>query len=680
MNRARPIYSVAVKTVAIFLSVICVLAVVTGLEIMLIVGYDGFTQDGTTDFYSLQRVQSQVRTQGYELVEGDENLIQRYLFWDSYRMKVRGSSEHLVSSDFKTYDPNLTAIYQYILDPSCTNIRFSLALVTEEGLEKLPISTYGGEEYGYKFSYNAEVFNPQLGENQAVWVEVYLLDPLTVEDSFFRYQLVWEKVEPLRAPLLTAGIVSGIVWVFLQVYLLCAAGHKRVGDRDELVQNGLHKIPFDILTGLVFVAMIPFFIFWDEAERMFGRNLYWDRLLIEWGSIAVLAAGTYLILLFYFMSLAIRIKKKNLWSGMLCIRVLRWIGKGVKAFFKAIPQMWKQLALIAGITLGVNFVALLAADSWDGRLVLSMLIWTLSIVIIVKTVREGLYERDRQAVVARLAEGDLASPVELKARGRENQAEAANLSRLRDTVSIAVEKQMQSERLKTELITNVSHDIKTPLTSIINYIDLMKKEGDYTEKQEEYLSVLDKQSVRLKKLIEDLIEASKASTGNIKAEMMPISLGEMLRQLEGEYSEKLEKAELELIMKLPEEEIMVMADGRLLSRVFDNLFSNVIKYSQPGTRVYVDLMKGTEYATVSLRNVSRYPLDISENELMERFTRGDSSRHTEGSGLGLGIALSLVEIMGGRFRINIDADLFKAFVSLKREEKTASLTQSGKSS
>ena len=670
MNRARPIYSVAVKTAAIVLSVICILCTATGLEMALIVGDDGFyAMDGTKDFYSLQRVQSQVRTQAYDLVEGDNvySFISRYLYWDSYRMNVKGSTEHLDLPAMKLYDPTQVEIYQYILDPSRTNIRFIVSLVTEGGTDVLPFSTYQGEAYGYTFRYDAEIYNIELGQNQTVWIEVYLLDPLTVQDSFYSYQQVWKQIEPFRSPAVTAGIISAVVWLFLQVYLICASGHKRVGDRDELVQNGLHKIPFDVLTGLILVAMIPFFLLWDQAEGTFGRYLYVDQLLFEWGSVALLSAGMYLILLFYFISLAIRIKKKNLWSGLFVIIVFRWIRRGLKAFFRAIPHVWKQLILIAGVSFACWLLVMIGSESVDSRIFFSLLFFVIAAGIIFATVQKALYTKERQAAVARLAQGDLTTPVKLKARGIEDQKEAADLSRLHDTVSVAVEQQLQSERMKTELITNVSHDIKTPLTSIINYVDLMKKEGPYTEKQEEYLDVLDKQSTRLKKLIEDLIEASKASTGNMKVEMAPISLGEMLRQLKGEYSEKLEKAELELIMKVPEKETIVMADGRLLSRVFDNLFSNVIKYSQPGTRVYLDLLEGAEYATVSLRNVSRYPLlDISESELMERFTRGERSRHTEGSGLGLGIALSLVELMDGRFRINIDADLFKAFVSLKK--------------
>ncbi|MBO4887750.1 MAG: HAMP domain-containing histidine kinase [Firmicutes bacterium] len=675
-SRARWIYSIPMKIAAYVLSLLCIVTVTIGAE-FLIMWQDGYYSPDVSNSSGLTKLIEREMKESAKWVL--EEPVWNYVFWNDALPRTQVVSSKPISlEDYEKTGPVREA-YPALYDVSSTNLRYRIMM----GDVELPISTYQGEAYSHecKVAGNVPI---QGSETVLIEVECFLLEPMAVKDYFTSVAETWNTIREYGKGAPYIGIGGLILWIFLQIFLCCAAGHKRnLEGRDEIVQGGIHQIPFDLLTVLAGICMILVLVAGRAIvnEYLFFEDVnYYQSVLHEAALIFGVTVIGYSICIVWLMSLAIRVKKKNLWSGMFLVIVLRWIGRGMKTFFEAIPQMWKQLALIVGITLGVNFVALLAADSWGGRLMLSLIIWTIGIVIIVKTVRKGLYERMRQAVVTRLAEGDLASPVELKARGREDQAEAANLSRLRDTVSMAVEKQMQSERLKTELITNVSHDIKTPLTSIINYVDLMKKEGDYTEKQEEYLNVLDKQSVRLKKLIEDLIEASKASTGNIKAEMMPISLGEMLHQLEGEYSEKLEKAELELVMKMPEEEIMVMADGRLLSRVFDNLFSNVIKYSQPETRVYLDLMEGAEYATVSLRNISRYPLDISENELMERFTRGDSSRHTEGSGLGLGIALSLVEIMGGRFRINIDADLFKAFVSLKKEEKTDSLTQSGKSS
>ena len=214
--------------------------------------------------------------------------------------------------------------------------------------------------------------------------------------------------------------------------------------------------------------------------------------------------------------------------------------------------------------------------------------------------------------------------------------------------------------MRTELITNVSHDIKTPLTSIINYVDLIKKEQPENEKINEYVAVLDRQSSRLKKLIEDLVEASKASSGSLKVELSECDAGVLRSQTVGEFDERRKKAELTPVLTVPDMPVKIMADGRHLWRVLENLTSNVCKYSLPGTRVYMDLTVRNGKAVITFKNISKYPLNISGDELMERFVRGDTSRNTEGSGLGLSIARSLTELQGGDMKIDIDGDLFKA--------------------
>ena len=241
---------------------------------------------------------------------------------------------------------------------------------------------------------------------------------------------------------------------------------------------------------------------------------------------------------------------------------------------------------------------------------------------------------------------------------------ASNLNELSDGISLAVEKEMKSERLKAELITNVSHDIKTPLTSIINYTNLLSKEHT-AEEEKQYIDVLNRQSNKLKKLIEDLIEASKASTGNISTNIVPINIRELMEQSIAEYDEKLHKANLEVVLNIKDEPISVYADGRLLWRVLSNLFSNVSKYALAGTRVYIDVSRcNTNEVLISIKNISKDQLNINPDELTERFVRGDLSRHTEGSGLGLNIVKSLVEVQKGRFELNIDGDLFKANIYL----------------
>ena len=227
---------------------------------------------------------------------------------------------------------------------------------------------------------------------------------------------------------------------------------------------------------------------------------------------------------------------------------------------------------------------------------------------------------------------------------------------------------MKSERFKTELITNVSHDIKTPLTSIINYVDLLEKEEINNETAKEYIGVLSRQSARLKKLIEDLIEASKASTGNVSVNLSQFELGILLTQALGEYEERFAQNNLQVVLNKTDETLLVMADNRHMWRVFDNILNNIAKYAQPNTRVYIDANRKNNIAEISFRNISKDALNISGDELMERFVRGDSSRNTEGSGLGLSIAKSLTEVQKGKLDIQIDGDLFKVRLAFPLSE------------
>ena len=227
----------------------------------------------------------------------------------------------------------------------------------------------------------------------------------------------------------------------------------------------------------------------------------------------------------------------------------------------------------------------------------------------------------------------------------------------------SVSRQMKNERMQADLITNVSHDLKTPLTSIINYVDLLKRENIKEPKIKNYIDVLERKSQRLKQLAEDLVEASRASSGNVKLEIVTLNLNELVQQVNGEFSERFEARSLELICHLPLESALLKADGRYIWRVLENLYGNAAKYAMPSTRVYVDVVKKAGMVMLSIKNVSEQTLNISADELMERFVRGDSSRTTEGSGLGLSIAKNLVILMGGSFELYVDGDLFKAILT-----------------
>jgi len=245
---------------------------------------------------------------------------------------------------------------------------------------------------------------------------------------------------------------------------------------------------------------------------------------------------------------------------------------------------------------------------------------------------------------------------------------ADNLINIESGLEVAVEKAVKSEKMKGELITNVSHDLRNPLTSIINYVDLLGKEDVSIEDREKYIQVLKEKSQRLKSLIEDLFEASKATSGAMEMNMENIDPVALLRQTIGEFEDKIESSGLEFIKKIPEEKVIAYADGGKTFRVFQNLISNIIKYSMDNSRVYMEVKEEEEFIDITFRNISKYRLNFSEEEILERFKRGDSSRTTEGSGLGLAIAKSLVELQGGSFKIDIDGDLFKVIVKLRKEK------------
>ena len=295
---------------------------------------------------------------------------------------------------------------------------------------------------------------------------------------------------------------------------------------------------------------------------------------------------------------------------------------------------------------------------------LSLVIWKLAVLSLLAW--EGVQRQKLLDGVRRLAKGEQTAPVAAEGLFPGNRQMAEAVNNLGDGLRNALQEQMKSERMKAALITNVSHDLKTPLTPIINYVDLMKRERIDSPKAQEYLQVLDQKSQRLKQLTEDLVEASRASSGNVTLDMQKIDLKELLMQTSGEFEERFDARGLKLIADYPYDPLYVEADGRRLWRVIENLYRNVEKYAMPYTRVYLDLAEEGERAVLSMKNISEQPLNITAEELTERFTRGDESRTTEGSGLGLSIAKDLTQLQKGTFTIYLDGDLFKVTVSFPK--------------
>ena len=449
---------------------------------------------------------------------------------------------------------------------------------------------------------------------------------------------------------------SALLCLLCFVFLMSAAG-RRPKD-DEVHMRWIDRVPFGIITGgccaLVTCGVLCIF---GMIGYAFDRYI---TISLTLGLGTLFAAACEFLVIGYFMSIAVRVKTQNFWRYTILhylIAPFRWAGDAAD---KKQPTMKKVTVLFAvGSLIELWLLAMMA----DGDVVMLCIIIKLVEYLVLRYYVSAMLRI--RAGGMRIANGDYSQPINTEHMPRGFREHAENINHVGEGISKAVDARMKSEHFKTELITNVSHDIKTPLTSIINYVDLMKKEKVDNETVQEYIAVLDRQSARLKKLIEDLMEASKASTGNIKVELEAMDATVMLTQVVGEFEERAKKNQLDIVVDSPEPPVKIMADGRHLWRVIDNLMSNICKYAMPGTRVYISLEKFNGMVIMTFRNISRSQLNISSEELMERFVRGDSSRNTEGSGLGLSIAQSLTGLMNGNFAIQIDGDLFKAILSFE---------------
>ncbi len=452
------------------------------------------------------------------------------------------------------------------------------------------------------------------------------------------------SVGPVSAPICLLLMIACIV------FLCFSAGH-HVGEEGIRVRWYV-LAPWAAMTALyalVFLGLIGLTNLVIEWERM-------EYSYMPWSVLAVLGVLALLVLIHYLMNFALRVKSGKFFHYTL----IGYIVRGLVKLIRIIPLIWKAAFVCLILIIANVFITTLVL--WQ---TFWIILYLLEILLLIPAIIYGaILLRRLKDGGKRLADGDLTYQTSLKGMFWDFKDHAEDLNSISGGMALAVEERMKSERMKTELITNVSHDIKTPLTSIINYANLIAQENCDNPTITEYASVLKRQGDRLKKLLEDMIEMSKASTGNLEVQVVPCEAGILLEQIVGENEDRLKASNLELIVTAPKEPIRILADGRRLWRVLDNLMNNIIKYSLPGTRVYVDLNREGEYAVYSFKNISAEPLNMSEEELMERFTRADSSRNTEGHGLGLSIADSLVQLQQGNLKIKVDGDLFKAIVRI----------------
>lgn len=521
------------------------------------------------------------------------------------------------------------------------------------------------------------LLNNQIADNyQKIFVA---LDPdLAASDYFSQYSEIYSQWLPKMQLLLLMIAVGGIGTLVCLVLFTLQAGRNgknkeiRLYFFDQWYTEIAAAAAILIVMGAVGIVAVCIELSYGGVhyiQNFDGNYIYsgsYGNEADTWRSL-VAASGIlagFLITLIPYCSLVRRIKARNVWKQSFLYCVGHRIVSAGRTFYEG-RQESERTILMFCVFCGVQIILCCGFGMFGVFLTLVM-----DAAVLLLLLREASGRKQIEHGLKEIAAGDLDYKIDLtELQGEDNLQLAGIVNSLGEGMKAAVQEQMKSERLKADLITNVSHDIKTPLTSIINYVDLLKRENIENEKAKDYIRVLDEKSQRLKQLTEDLVEASKISSGNIKLEFMNLNLNELVQQVNGEFAERFEGRNLDLICILQPEPLLIRADSRRIWRVLENLYVNVCKYAMPGTRVYVDAIKKDGKIQLSIKNISENPLNFQADELTERFIRGDVSRSTEGSGLGLSIAKNLTVLQHGSFNIYLDGDLFKVTITFDEAVK-----------
>lgn len=489
-----------------------------------------------------------------------------------------------------------------------------------------------------------------------------------IQDSFYAENQLFEKYASSGTVIAVLGMIAFGMLIVCLVWLTIVAG--RSNRDDELHLNWFDAWKTEVAATVVIVLwLIPVLLsgsilsltdlFMDlnnDLATLYGYYNYVMNSIPYVIGGGILAAYTCLMFLVGYLSLVRRLKAGTMWKNS----VLHMIVQFVHQVSINIGSVWKVVIIFGGLFL------IHGAAQISGHSVLFVILLPIDIVAFVYLVYQTIGKKKIKQGISQIAHGEIDYKIDTTGLSGEQKEVAELVNVIGTGLNKAVEKSVKNERLKTDLITNVSHDIKTPLTSIINYVELLKQENFEDPKIRRYIEVLEQKSQRLKTLTEDVVEASKVSFGNISLDMMNLNLVEMIQQTSGEFQEKFAARNLEEVLNLPEEEAMICVDGRRTWRVLENIYNNAAKYAMEGSRIYADLTVLEDQVLFTLKNVSAYPLNISADELTERFIRGDISRSTEGSGLGLSIAKTLTEMQKGQFELYLDGDLFKVTIRFPR--------------
>ena len=585
----------------------------------------------------------------------------------------------VIYNDFYAYKENLE-----LFSPSMTNMRYlvipkSVSQVTPEDYEKKTytnIMTFGNAEFtdreglldyirGFRdyliydssnmdfqssnmpislseLSSYVKSYPPSVDGDYILAVAV---DPqYMASDNLQLYKQQFDEIRPISRLAVYGVVLGGILYLITMVYLTMAAG-RGSSDDGTIRLNRFDQIRTE---AAVLLIAVPSLALLAGASVLSFSTLDKMEFALLGGGISLLFN---LLFLSGYLSLVRRVRSRTLWSNSVLCRLTRGIAR-ILRHWKATT---KTLVSYGGF-LTVNIVCMFL-----GSLGLFLAV-VFDLIVGVVLMRQAVQRQQILDGIRQIAEGDLKHQIPVEKLGGDNRVLAETVNQIGEGLSAAVEKSIKDERLKSDLITNVSHDIKTPLTSIINYVDLLKREDIQNERAGNYIAILEDKALRLKHLTDDLVEASKISSGNVKLEMTRINFQELINQTNGEFSEKFEAKGLQFVVSMPDKPVVIEADGRRLWRIIENLYNNTAKYAMPNTRVYVDLTVVGHMVRFSIKNISEQPLNIDAGELTERFIRGDVARSTEGSGLGLSIAKNLTELQKGSFDIYLDGDLFKVTI------------------
>lgn len=583
--------------------------------------------------------------------EGNTNFV--YMFVDLDKKEIYTNKEEY--RKYEEYQKNLDVISKTgkyaVVAPKLVD--FKANINSDASRWRNTIQAYGGKLTDGKYIY-------------AVAIDT----AYPIQDVFYTQNQFYKQYAPWMRGIMITGMASAAAFLIILVWLTIISGRTKEDGHLKLVwidrlKTEIGAVIIVVLsTALVTCVVIGIGIYINGTAYMGNvsgsfRMSVVSLEAVDLNEIAVNTAvavaavtGSFALFLTGYLSLVRRIKARSIWSNS----ILRWI-------LKEFAMIWGHRKVSFKIMVSYLAFVMLHWICIAGQSgILIVLVLVVDVLVFVSFVKKAIAKQKIKTGIQRIAGGEVEYNIPIAGLKGDELDMAVRINNIGEGLNAAVEENMKNERLKTDLITNVSHDIKTPLTSIINYVDLLKRENIDDPKIQGYIAVLEAKAQRLKTLTEDVVEASKISSGNIKLDMMQLNLAELVNQTEGEFIEKFEARDLKIVTTISKEPAMIMADGRRMWRILANIFNNAAKYAMMGTRVYADLSVTSRNVIFSLKNVSDQPLNITADELTERFIRGDVSRSTEGSGLGLSIAKNLTELQGGEFTLYLDGDLFKATI------------------